>query len=333
MRIKMPRGSFISILVELTGLKSGLAIGDLELCNVLDEAFDNVGEATLLISPTSKWWFGPPGEHVVIRAEELQENFTNVLYGVGAIPDRMDPNGLLVAHVKEQIQKKTGVHPTKRDVYAGAMTLQRKIMQNDCCEDSAAFLVEYRRRDILSDCLPEQRTWDGQLNLNDLFQSESIPSTTTEGQYFDQRYIDYLSRRVGQIEKIHWRQFEYLTAEFFSRNGYKVKVTPARGDGGIDVVALRESAPLGPELVLIQCKRHASSNEVTINSVKALWTDIQDQNATKGVIATTGYLEKGAREFCEARQYRIQSAERNNIQSWIDSMSSHHAPNAKKINH
>jgi hypothetical protein len=102
----MPRGSFISILVELTGLKSGLAIGDLELCNVLDEAFDNVGEATLLISPTSKWWFGPPGEHVVIRAEELQEYFTNVLYGVGAIPDRMDPNGLLVAHVKDKSRKR-----------------------------------------------------------------------------------------------------------------------------------------------------------------------------------------------------------------------------------
>jgi hypothetical protein len=44
---------------------------------------------------------------------------------------------------------------------------------------------------------------------------------------------------------------------------------------------------------------------VDIETVKALWSDINEAAATRGVIATTSELVPGARADCEARLYRL----------------------------
>ena len=168
--------------------------------------------------------------------------------------------------------------------------------------------------------MPNNKTWDGLLPLSDLFSSESLP--TEPDTFFDQRYIDYLQRQRHALTKIHWRQFESLTAEYFKRIGYKVTLGPGRNDGGKDVVAAKACDAVGPELVYIQCKRLGSKYEVGIDTVKAFWTTVQDDKATRGIVATTSCLAAGARTYCDARQYQLRAAEGEHVERWISQMAS-----------
>jgi hypothetical protein len=79
----------------------------------------------------------------------------------------------------------------------------------------------------------------------------------------------------------------------------------------------------GPEVILVQCKRIKAGAEVAINEVKALWADVQDEGASKGLIATTTRLAKGARDYCDARKYRLERAEGDTVRRWIHEMASH----------
>jgi hypothetical protein len=63
-----------------------------------------------------------------------------------------------------------------------------------------------------------QKPWDGAVSLNRLFEGEHIPDDPTV--YLDQRYIDYLAKNSEEMGRIHWRNFERLTTEFFRRQGY-----------------------------------------------------------------------------------------------------------------
>ena len=47
------------------------------------------------------------------------------------------------------------------------------------------------------------------------------------------------------------------------------------------------------------------------------------EGAVYGVMATTTRLAKGAREYCQARQYRVRGAEREHVREWLRSMTSH----------
>ena len=60
-----------------------------------------------------------------------------------------------------------------------------------------------------------QKTWDGTVSLDRLFEGEHIPADPTV--YLDQRYIDYLASNSEEMGRIHWRNFQRRTTEFFRR--------------------------------------------------------------------------------------------------------------------
>lgn len=96
--------------------------------------------------------------------------------------------------------------------------------------------------------------WSNVLELSELFENESL--STLYGNFFDQRFIDYLYRNFEDIDKINWRKFEELVSEYFSKEGFYVDIGPGRNDNGIDARVwpshkLEGSAPQ----MLIQCKR------------------------------------------------------------------------------
>jgi len=49
----------------------------------------------------------------------------------------------------------------------------------------------------------------------------------------------------------------------------------------VDIVADRDT-PVGPEIVLVQCKRNAPQNKVGEPAVKQLAMEVDDQRATAG---------------------------------------------------
>ena len=78
--------------------------------------------------------------------------------------------------------------------------------------------------ELLEELNLQREEWKDTAELRDLFESESLAATY--GSFFDQRFVDYLARQFGDIDRIHWRKFEGLTCEFFERAGFRVKIGP-----------------------------------------------------------------------------------------------------------
>ncbi len=337
--------SLLNTLQELVGLKSGLAITFTQLVEYLEATHSEVEANVHVLGGAIKWWCGEDIRPVRVRVENLEANLLLVLHSIGAISDCSNSMKILRNFLLREVSTKTGKQSEDFVGLIGSVStilnvtdffphllpfpkidpeielLIQKFRESDD-------FYEFHRRNLMNRGLPIQKAWDGYIPLSDLFESEDIPDKVITGQYFDQRYIDYLNVQTNQLRNIQWRQFEYLTAEYFQRNGYHVEVGPGRGDGGKDVTAKKEGEIVGPDLILIQCKRYSESNPIDIDTVKAFWTTINEEGATKGLVVTTSRLTSGAKNFCEAHKYRLTAAEYGMVQVWLKNLSSHKIYNA-----
>jgi restriction system protein len=159
--------------------------------------------------------------------------------------------------------------------------------------------------------------WNDIAQLKALFESESLE--TIYGTFFDQRFVDYLGQQFGDIDRIHWRQFEGLTCEFFERAGFRVEMGPGRDDGNVDArVWPKGDDPRTPPTILVQCKRQKSAVGKVV--VKALYADVLHEGARSGLIVTTTGLSPGAKKVCTARSYPISGIDRTGLIKWINLM-------------
>src|SRR6266498_3646009 len=75
---------------------------------------------------------------------------------------------------------------------------------------------------------------------------------------------------LDDVDRIHWRQFERLAAEYFRRHGLYVELGPGGNDDGVDMrLWSHQQARTSPPLVIVQCKRQHRRISKTV--VKALW--------------------------------------------------------------
>jgi restriction system protein len=159
-----------------------------------------------------------------------------------------------------------------------------------------------------------RREWSDVAELERLFQSQGL--LTTYGQFFDQRFIDFLGANFAQIDNINWRQFEALAAEWFLRAGYIVELGPGSDDDGVDIRAWPDNPDEGaPPVLIAQCKRQKNDIEKVV--VKALHTDVLYEGAEKGVVVTTSRFASGTARVNHERGYQIEEASREVIRDWI----------------
>jgi restriction system protein len=162
--------------------------------------------------------------------------------------------------------------------------------------------------------------WKNIIELQELFSSESLE--TLYGEFIDQRFVDYLAANLPALDRMNWRKFEGLTAEYFARQGYDVDIGPGRGDDGVDVRVWqsKQTKGAGPPLILVQCKRQKSKIEKVV--VKALWADVVHENAKSGLIVTTSRLSPGAENTMKARAYPVEAIDRIALAKWLNQMRS-----------
>lgn len=178
---------------------------------------------------------------------------------------------------------------------------------------------EYQNRNLKFRTDYEVFDWDGGIELSKLFNGEIIPDDPEA--YFDQRFLDYLAKNEGQLEKIHWRNFERLCAEFFKRKGFVVELSPPTKDGGIDIrIWSDENFKKVSPLIVVQCKRYKKSNKVDIEYVKAFWTDLMFENARRGLLATTSHIAPGGTRICKVRKWPLSFAENKSVNRWAKSL-------------
>lgn len=102
-----------------------------------------------------------------------------------------------------------------------------------------------------------------------------------------ERWLNILRKKYTPTD------FERYIALLWHTLGYHTELTPATGDHGVDVIAIRPG-----ERVVIECKRYRAAGSVgnnVIRSIAAHKSDLQNP-ATHAVVVTTGYFTEKAYE-------------------------------------
>jgi len=112
------------------------------------------------------------------------------------------------------------------------------------------------------------------------------------------------------------RKFEEIVAELLGVQGYEVTITPVSKDGGFDMYAAKKDG-LGTFLYLVECKRYTPPQKVGVGVARSLYGVLQSRKATAGVIVTTSFFTKGAKDFQQENFYQLQLRDYIGIQNWL----------------
>jgi restriction endonuclease Mrr len=111
-------------------------------------------------------------------------------------------------------------------------------------------------------------------------------------------------------------RLKLLIAEIFKDKGYQVELTPKTKDGGFDIRAFRRD-DVGTCLMLVECKRYAPTNPVSVDIVRGLYGVSIAEGATTAIIATTSRFTKGALSFQAQTEYKLHLADFDNVKLWL----------------
>ncbi|MEI2400504.1 MULTISPECIES: restriction endonuclease [Paenibacillus] len=325
--INVNRGRFISQTSEIIGYKSGLALTLSEFSEIIPKRFIAL-------------WEGSRNESIRFRAEEYEELIAHLLYELGntRTPDFLPHTSLSVHYLRKEPEK-LELYMEISKAWTDFLTQFLKNPENHKTKiiDPEPFIVEMKVEygwdgfEIAcklafstSDQLHRSPwakvrhvEWSDTTALQSLFKSRSLE--TQHGVYFDQRFIDYLSQHSERIGQIHWRKFEGLTCEFFEKQGYFVEIGPGSNDGGIDARAWRKDPKGGSSpTFLIQCKRRKEKIDQMV--IKALYYDVEVENAEAGLIVTSNMLSPSAEQLLTAREHPIEKADRETLKKWLHIM-------------
>ena len=105
---------------------------------------------------------------------------------------------------------------------------------------------------------------------------------------------------IDAIRSLHWKTFEELINEAYRRQGYSVSANPGKGsDGGIDLTLRRNG-----ETVLVQCK-HWKAYKVDVKVVRELYGLVVAENASKGIVVTSGTFTQPAKDFAKDKPIEL----------------------------
>ncbi len=327
--INISRTAAVETLSEIVGYKAGILIGPEELRDLLQDYDPQLAER---IASEQVGGFR-------FHSSEFQEIVAHLLFKVGNIESPSTvPYSIAMFH-------KAKKDPKDLECYFGVMESYdkfiRKALRSNLAPGSQIDPEEFMRdaknrhglkglkmamevikgvnRDLHMSPWGQVREhdWTDIAQLSDLFRSESLE--TQYGSFFDQRFIDYLHVNFEKISNIHWRKFEGLAGEFFDRSGFVVDMGPGRNDDGIDLrIFPKDENPEHPPLIIVQCKRQKEKVGKAI--LKSVYADVLHEGAESGLIVTSSWLAPGAQEMKSARNYPVETADRDTLREWVTKM-------------
>jgi len=128
--------------------------------------------------------------------------------------------------------------------------------------------------------------------------------------------LEQLRASPEELYSLDPRAFEELVADMLRERGYEITLTPATNDGGFDMFAAWKD-DLGSFLYLVECKRYTPPNKVGVSVVRSLHGVVQQQQANAGIVVTTSFFTKGAREFQEHLPHQMQLRDYLSLQKWL----------------
>jgi len=113
------------------------------------------------------------------------------------------------------------------------------------------------------------------------------------------RLVDELTS-LEKLREIQWKDFEYLVAEAFRRQGYTVEYSLGRGaDGGVDLTLRRDG-----RMSLVQCKQWKVFS-VGAPVIREMFGLMTAEQADEAIIVITGKFTRDARDFAAGKPIRL----------------------------
>ncbi len=313
----------LDTILDVVVIKTGLVICEDDLIQILKEGF-----------PDDRNFQNKTNDVIRIRSEEFDSYCWYARKRLGEIDQEMprrifiDPEMMqwaelgydVIAILESIVDLMKEEHDPNNPIPINPTIILAKAITNNIAPEKlirkviTSILENQKRSNTIFPA--EQIIWDGGTDLCDLFKKDSKPKGNNG--FIEQRFINYLHENPEKLQSMHWRNFERLTAEFFEREGFIVELGPGSKDGGIDLRIYHHSDE--QPYIIVQCKRNQESNHVKIETVKAIYADVLDEGAGKGLIATTSRIAPGGKTLCSIRKYPIEFAENEVIKAWINKM-------------
>ena len=324
MAINFSGSSFVGTLADIIGFKCGVAVNYEEVIGILCkngyDKFKNLREES---------WVRLHSSEFQEIAEALMRSFGRLEKGYSPFPAvsmyhkyKNDPVRINIFYAVAEAYTEYMRLYINTEMKSGSKTLNPESLLYAIFKDHGELGLEMMMELLEKvNAAVNGSVWSrvreiefhNEIELKDLFQSEGLNSFY--GNFFDQRYIDYLNANFEDIDVMHWRKFEQMTAQFLETQGYKVELGPGRNDDGVDVRAWCLDALDKPPHLIVQCKRQKTSVDKVV--VKALFADVVHEGATSGLLVTTSQLAPGAEQTRSARSYPVGVADRATLKKWL----------------
>lgn len=131
--------------------------------------------------------------------------------------------------------------------------------------------------------------------------------------------LKYLSENPEAMYQLTGSEFEEFMAEIYRRLGYEVTRTQETRDGGKDII-IRKPEILGDFIYYVECKKYAADRKVGLGIVKGFLGTIDVDRVNGGILATTSFFTRDAREFIteEKLNYQIKTQDYNDIRNLLN---------------
>jgi hypothetical protein len=130
------------------------------------------------------------------------------------------------------------------------------------------------------------------------------------------RIITDIFQDDEQLLRLEPHTFEEVVAELLRSQGFNVELTKRTRDGGYDLIAISKQGSF-PLKFLVECK-HYTTKKIGIEIVRNLMYVVNQEQANKGIIATTSYFSRDARNHAKkAHEYLLDLRDKSHILSWI----------------
>lgn len=112
--------------------------------------------------------------------------------------------------------------------------------------------------------------------------------------------------------------FEDLVAELLFKKGFHVEKTKRTRDGGKDMLAFITGAEGDKLKYVVECKHpKTTAKKIDVSVVRQFRTVISDENANKGLIVTSSYFTKDARNHANRQGAIISLKDIDDIMNWV----------------
>ena len=131
--------------------------------------------------------------------------------------------------------------------------------------------------------------------------------------------MSQIAKTPEVLFQISPRKFEEVIAELFHKKGFHVELTRMTCDGGKDIIAVHEHFNIRTKYI-IECKRYAQTNKVSLGLVQRLLGVKISEAANKAILATTSTFTRTARAFASNHLWDLDLKDYDDIVKWIRSV-------------